>query len=256
MRLIKLLLLEREDGNSMNFLVKEPITEFYSTAQIDGIRFGCGGVDTWWTEGECVRLRDSWFKITFFKNNPILPLHVSCCHFGNFYKTGSDPWPDMYVLAAKPRESPPESAEALMALSYKCIVYKLDEIEPYIILIKDGMISFLTEHRFSNFADSFPDVESFITTAENRHIIDINEWKIMTKNEFENWFAISTETPDFDQSQYSVAEKETPDFAQLQYNSIQRIQWRQSIFLEELMKKTCHPSRLFEIDNTETIEET
>ncbi len=259
MRLIKLVL-ENTNDNEARFSVNESITEFYSTVPINEICLGSGVSE--WTEGKCLKLQESWYKIIFFKDDPIIPLHVSRFYYGHFYKTGNNEWPDIYVLAAEPKQSnelytitTPESVKATSKLLYKCIVYKLNEIEPYIIFFKDSLNFFTKMNYFNNYilakrktSINFPlfdDIQCYDKSITNINNIDINEWKNMTKIEFEYWFLNSTLT--------ELNEKETPDFEHLQYNSMKRIKKRHSIFLEELIMKTCHPLRILEIDNTVTI---
>lgn len=239
MRLIKLEL-EISSNKRVDFGVREPITEFYSTSLINDIHLGGGG--SIWTKGKCTKLQESWYKIEFYKNNPLLPLHLSVFHYKHFFKDDDEQWPDIYVLAAEsknnyviPSSLINENNEISHEGSYKCTLCEI-QTDKITALIFELGLNHLTENQI--YLDRCFDYISEIEQVSN---INSEEWIKLTLAEFTNWF----------DNIYLNEKNEvlTPEFDFMQNNSLLRIKKRHSAYLEELIAKACHPSRLSQTDN-------
>jgi hypothetical protein len=203
-------------ANRFIYSVDEPVTEFYSTGYINEIYLGAGNVN--WIIGKCIKLQDEWYKIVFFKNNPVLPFNVA------HYQSQHDNYinPQLFFFNSL----------------VKSIAYT--DNESYLICIENGLAgcSLINEHQLHE------NITNHISDINENCNINIKEWKNMTKNEFVYWY--------INASLNINNEIITPDFENMEKNTINRIKERQSLFLEELIIKTCHPSRILEIDNTIT----
>jgi hypothetical protein len=223
-------------ANRFIYSVDEPVTEFYSTGYINEIYLGAGNVN--WIIGKCIKLQDEWYKIVFFKNNPVLPFNVAHYQSQHLYKLDNNDWPMIFALAAKSDDTYINPPLVVFNSLVKSIAYT--DNESYLICIENGLAgcSLINEHQLHE------NITNHISDINENCNINIKEWKNMTKNEFVYWY--------INASLNINNEIITPDFENMEKNTINRIKERQSLFLEELIIKTCHPSRILEIDNTIT----
>lgn len=236
MRLIKLDF-ETINDDFVDFVIDEPITEFYSTSLINNVYFGSG--DSTWTKGKCIKLQESWYKMEFYKNDPLLPIHLSMFQCKHFFKSGNEDWPDIYALAAESKDTyimypPLKNDEIYNKDSYKCTFYETHVDRNIILVFKNGLNGVPNDLVDLS---KFSEYDSGIKKISN---ININEWIKLKHYEFNNWFnniCLNDKNEIF-----------TPEFEFMQINSIVRIKNRHSVYLEELMKIVCHPLRILQID--------
>lgn len=80
-----------------------PIAGFYTKQFIDNIDINIGGANIGSKYGNCIAMKNGWFKLQFFLNDPVLPLNA-LTHQTISFSTDLDigkstyEWPDIYYM--------------------------------------------------------------------------------------------------------------------------------------------------------------
>lgn len=85
------------------FRMKHPIANFYTKTPITNFTIVVGGAKFGTNYGNCIPVKNNWFKLQFFLNDPVIPFNALLNHDFSFIKKLDEnetdfEWPDIYYI--------------------------------------------------------------------------------------------------------------------------------------------------------------